>query len=182
MDRQSVVDALNRAQKGVEQYLEIMALFPRVDVSIDRDFQRKYNAFYRLRQRRPDFYEAYYRFMQEQKGKAVDFSRTLEYLHSRLNRYEPSFSSKLVATHNPDSPIWDVFVLKNTGVLPPRTYEPNRMAKIVDAYNGIVRWYAAFMHGTDGKQIISIFDAMVPRASEVTNLKKIDFVLWQLRT
>jgi hypothetical protein len=46
MDESLVVAAITRARKGITQYLEIMDLRLQVDVSHDRDFQRKYNAFY----------------------------------------------------------------------------------------------------------------------------------------
>ncbi len=51
MDESNIVTAINSARKGIAQYLEIMDLLPHVDVSRDRNFQRKYNAFYRVRQR-----------------------------------------------------------------------------------------------------------------------------------
>lgn len=45
MDESRILAAINSARKGIAQYLEIMELLPDVDVSRDRNFQRKYNAF-----------------------------------------------------------------------------------------------------------------------------------------
>jgi len=40
-----IQEAIKRAECGIAQYLEIMELFPGLNVADDRDFQRKYNAF-----------------------------------------------------------------------------------------------------------------------------------------
>jgi len=70
MDQRTIVRAINDAQKGIRQYLEIMRLFPDTNVSVNTDFQKKYNSFYRVRQRDTHFYETYYQYMQclERKG------------------------------------------------------------------------------------------------------------------
>ena len=54
MDEETVVEAIERARIGVSQYLEIMELFPTVNVAEDREFQRKFDAFYRVRQKHRD--------------------------------------------------------------------------------------------------------------------------------
>jgi hypothetical protein len=41
MDEALVIAAITRARKGIAQYLEIMDLRLQVDVSRDREFQRK---------------------------------------------------------------------------------------------------------------------------------------------
>jgi hypothetical protein len=65
--------------------------------------------------------------MEDIKGQNVSFEQILRFLHSSLNRYEPSFSSKMVATHKPDLPIWDKFVLNNTRIkAPPPTKDRMR--------------------------------------------------------
>ena len=113
MDQKTIVEAINNAQKGIRQYLEIMRLFSDTNVSVNTDFQKKYNSFYRVRQRDKHFYETYYQYMECLKDQNVEFQQVLKFLHSKLNRFEPSFSSKLAATHNPNLPIWDKIVLKN---------------------------------------------------------------------
>ena len=116
MNENQIEEAIKRAKPGIIQYLEIMRLFSQTNVSRDRDFQRKYNSFYRIRQRPPEWYQTYYDYMENLKGHSATFSEVLGYFKKQLNRYEPSFSSKLVATHCPSKPIWDKYVL-NRGTI-----------------------------------------------------------------
>jgi hypothetical protein len=181
MDRNKITEAITKARKGIVQYLEIMDLFHKTDVSTDRQFQRKYNSFYRVRQRTEEWYHDYYSFMEDQKGKNPQFSIVLWHLYSELKRYEPSFSSKFVATHNPNLPIWDTFVLKNVGIKAPYYSDRKKLLKAEGKYNEIVGWYARYIGSDYGKLIINIFDELVTDHNRISDLKKIDFVVWQIR-
>ncbi len=57
MGRETVIKAINDATKGINQYLEIMLLFQQTDVSKNKEFQKKFNGFYRVRQRNEQFYK-----------------------------------------------------------------------------------------------------------------------------
>lgn len=115
MNKAEIVTAIEKARRGIGQYLEIMDLLPRVDVRTDRDFQKRYNAFYRVRQRSEEWYAVYFAYLEKHKRRKTSFDQVLDHLHAELGRYEPSFSSKLVATLDPEQPVWDRFVLENTG-------------------------------------------------------------------
>jgi hypothetical protein len=108
---QRIQTALKNAGHGLKQYLEIMDLFPRVDVSRDRHFQSLFTGFYGVRHPRKDFYEGYYRFMEIHKNNAPAFINTLRFLYG-YGRLDTAFASKLLATINPNLPVWDQFVLK----------------------------------------------------------------------
>jgi len=58
-----------------------MERFRAVDVSLDEDFQRTFNGFYRVRRRKPEFYKTLYGFLENNKGKQVTFREALEYLY-----------------------------------------------------------------------------------------------------
>jgi hypothetical protein len=109
MEEDHVIGAIKKAQKGISQYLEIMDLFPKVNVAENDDFQRKFNAFYRVRQRSSEWYTEYFSSMQQWKGSKPSFDHVLDHLSRVTGRYEPSFSSKLVATVDPEQPVWDIF-------------------------------------------------------------------------
>jgi len=182
VDDNQISIAINKARRGIDQYLEIMKLFPVVNVAQDQIFQRKYNAFYRVRQRKENWYKVYYQFLEDQKGLDVSFSKVLLYLRDQLNRYEPSFSSKLVATLNPHMPVWDVHVLSNIGLRAPAYTSPNKFDLAQSAYHAIQKWYQSFELSSEGSKIIRMFDERIEEANSITNTKKIDFVLWQSRT
>lgn len=173
--------ALEKARKGILQYSELMRLLPAVDVSRDADFQRKYNAFYRVQRRQEVWYRSYYALMQQQKGRPAIFHDVLDEIFKVTGRYEPSFASKLVATINPSKPIWDIHVLANTGCRAPSYSNKNKLALAKEAYSAIENWYSKFLLSADGELCVKEFDQLVSNHWEFTAVKKVDFILWQIR-
>ena len=51
MQPEMIVAAIAKARRGIARYLDIMAQLPTVNVVEDKAFQRRFNAFYRIRQR-----------------------------------------------------------------------------------------------------------------------------------
>ena len=88
MDFSKVNDALNKVEPGLSKYLYIMDKLHRTDVSSDLEFQKRFNGFYRMRQRKPEFYEEYYLFMEKNKNNDVSFEIVLEYLYKLFQRVE----------------------------------------------------------------------------------------------
>jgi hypothetical protein len=182
MNRSQIVQAVEKAQKkGIAQYIEIMELVPEVDVSTDPVFQKKYNFFYKVRQRPAGWYVNYYALMQELKKASPSFDQVIDRVKASMGRYEPSFSSKLVATLNPNKPVWDVHILKNTGHRAPFYTAKNKIELAKAAYGSIERWYETFLKSDEGNLYIEVFDELVSEHNKITNLKKIDFILWQTR-
>jgi hypothetical protein len=178
---EKIKQAIEKARKGITQYLEIMELFPRTDVSVDKGFQRKFNRFYRIRQKPAVWYKEYYSYMEIQKNQLPDFSATLRHLHSVLNRYEPSFSSKLVATIDSNLPIWDSIVLNNMNIKPPLYTSRTKIDEAERIYKQIQEWHETNMKSDKGQLILQTFRELVPEHNKISDLKKIDFVLWQSR-
>jgi len=182
LDDAAIRGAISKARKGIAQYLWLMRSLHLVNVSTNREFQRRYNSFYRVRQRSPDWYSAYYDLLEQRKNTGIGFQEALDTLWQRLGRYEPSFSSKLVATIEPTTPVWDRFVLMNTGLRPPSYVDPQKIPKAKAVYRQICDWYATHLASADGRRLIEIFDEEVPENKEISELKKLDFVLWQSRS
>jgi hypothetical protein len=173
--------AIHKARKGIGQYLELMRSLHTVDVSTNREFQRRYNSFYRVRQRSPKWYAVYYNLLETRKKAGIGFDEVLDTLWQRLDRYEPPLSSKLVATIDPTTPVWDRFVLMNTGLNAPSYTDPQRRVKAKAVYRQIYDWYSANLATVDGRRIVEIFAEEIPEHGEIADLKKLDFVLWQTR-
>lgn len=181
MDLANVEIALEKIEVGLRKYIDIMDMLHKVDVSKDMGFQRRYNGFYKLRQRKPEFYKGYYEFMESNKKKDICFNETLRILYNEFGRIEISFSSKLVATINPRSPVWDEFVLKNLNLKKPNYGSPEtRINKAIEIYSKIQQWYSKFLITTEAKQWIELFDSRYPNTN-ITDVKKIDLILWQMR-
>lgn len=118
--------------------------------------------------------------MEKNKVNSPSFEETIRYIHKELGRFEASFSSKLVATINPSLPIWDSIVLKNSGKKPPAYNKKNRMEEIILLYDAIKNEYEKILEEEKGKKIIELFDNEYPN-SGITDIKKVDFVFWQIR-
>ena len=166
-------------KKGVEKYIDIMAWVHSCNVSQVADFQKKFNGYYRIRQRPSDFYQAYYDYMELKKGSPLSFEDVLVHLHELTSRHEPSFASKLLATINPDKPVWDVNVLSNLSIKPPRYYAKNRLVEIVSTYGVLENWFDDYLKTQNALNVICLFDEIYPNL-EITAVKKIDFALWSL--
>ncbi|MPW27069.1 hypothetical protein GC105_14900 [Alkalibaculum sp. M08DMB] len=172
--------ALDKIGVGLNKYLNIMSKLHLVDVSKDVEFQTAYNGFYRMRQRKPEFYQGYYEFMEANKVNELSFSEALNHIYTKFGRVEASFCSKMVATINPNQPVWDEFVLQNLGLKKPYPSSKNRLQKTIDLYHKISEWYSNFLETNDSKELIKLFNKKYPNA-KITNIKKIDLVLWQMR-
>jgi hypothetical protein len=119
--------------------------------------------------------------MEKSKSKVPAFESTLNHLHIELERVEASFASKLVATVNPFMPVWDSVFLKNLNINPPSYYDKNRIKKIIGKYYEIVEWYNTFLNSEEGRLAVSLFDEKFNN-NDLTSLKKVDLILWQIRT
>lgn len=180
MDLLAINKSLEKIEVGLEKYSNIMDRLYKTNTFEDKEFQRKFNAFYRIRQRTPEFYSCYYGLLEDSKTKKVSFEEVIRYIYERLGRIEPSFSSKLVATIDPEKPVWDSFVLKNLGLKPPYYSDKDRLNKNVLLYGKICDWYDDYLQTGEAKEIIELFDKRYPDIL-ISNVKKIDLILWQMR-
>jgi hypothetical protein len=119
--------------------------------------------------------------MQGHKGSKPSFDDVLDDLYKLTGRYEPSFSSKLVATLDPEQPVWDVWALRNTKTRIPSYGSKRKVEQAKHAYRIIHSWYRQFLNSKDGELAVRIFDSIVPEHAKIPKLKKVDFILWQTR-
>ncbi len=174
-----VVVALPRIAPGLAKYRGIQARLHGTDTRVDRDFQRAFNGFYRVR-RGSKWQAAFYDLLEQEKASPRGFAASLRDLHATTGRHEASFASKLAATVDPALPVLDAFVLKNVGLRLPSAGRRDRLAAIVDVHAQVGRWYADALASPYGQAAVQAFDAVYPD-SGVTDLKKLDLVLWQMR-
>ena len=130
-----------KIQIGIEKYNRIMKRVHETDVSVDADFQRVFNGFYRMRQRPESFYRIYYEYLERNKDNGdLTFEDVVTYLYHETGSIHASFSSKLLATVRPDMPVWDKFVLQNLGLRAPITMKKKDCRKqsgcMIESVNG----------------------------------------------
>lgn len=168
---------------GLKKYEQIIAYFnsnpaPSLNWEDERflQFKRSYNHFYRVR-RNEDFQKKYFQLMFEN-NRDCQFEYLLEEVYKQTNRLEASFTSKMLHTINPKMPIWDTEVLKKTKVIAPKYWSANRKETTVSCYKHIQNWYAETLISPEGKSMLAIFDLKCG-FTDITDVKKIDFMLWQ---
>jgi len=171
--------AVVRIGVGLRKYLWLQTEVGRRDVSRDAVFQRRFNGFYRVR-RDAEWREAYFRLMEESKAGGVHFAHVLRTLHAATGRYEASFASKLVATLDPTQPVIDRFVLENFGLRLPYPYQKNREIRILQVHAELCAKYEALLASDVGRRISQKVEERYP-GTGISDLKRVDLVLWQHR-
>ena len=180
--KMEILDALPRIETGLQQYSEIQKMFKEVeDISQDREFQRAFNRFYRVRIKK-DHQEAFFGIMQAEKNnKNILFKDTLRKVYEITGKCETSFVSKLVATIDDTKPIVDRFVLKNMGLhLSSSINIDTRIKENIRVYIQLMREYAEIENSEIGEFLFTQFKERYGNF-DVSKTKMIDFVLWQLR-
>jgi hypothetical protein len=173
----------SKLNDGLIKYNNIMDEVFDVDVSKNELFQKSFNGFYRIRQRPKVFYTAMYEYIETHKHSQVSFEDVLRYFFDKLGRIEASFSSKVAATINPNLPIWDSIILNHLKLKKPgyNLSKDKRLKQTVDLYNSISKFYTDFLKHKLAEKMISDFDNQYPKAN-ISNIKKIDLILWQTRS
>ncbi len=122
-----------------------------------------------------------YSYLEKNKNKKTSFEKTLEFFLEKTNHFEASFSSKVVATIDPKFPIWDSEVLRRLNITRPNDADEKiKFKKTIETYNDIINWYSKFLKTKEAKEMIKIFDNKIGIV-DISDIKKIDFILWQTR-
>ena len=188
IDAKTVIGECLKTSFGLDRYLDIIRKVNESNFKADDEFRKQYNSFFRVRQRSAEWYNCYFQLLEEQKRNKLDFQSILELLENKFNKVEVSFSSKLLATVDPNCPIWDQYVLKNLNLYDEwnQSKKKNNEHRIQDAvriYEQIKTEYKIFLKSNEGKACIAEFDKILPDYKEkISNIKKIDFMLYLKRT
>ena len=167
-------------QCGFETYKKLLERLVLTDVSRDKEFQRMFTSFYRLR-RSKDWLKKFYSLFQSLRDKRdLTFADTLHAVDEFSDgRVEISFSSKLYATLYPDKPIWDKYVRQNLGLGDINAHNPpSKEDAAIEAYTKLEERIELLLADKEVKKQLSLFDKEFPRYAQMTSMKKLDFILW----
>ena len=165
---------------GFNKYKQIMERVRNTDVSSDKDFQRTFNSYYRIR-RNEEWQAIYYDLFEAIKDSQPSFEQIIRTLYKNSGNIEASFSSKMLATINSDMPIWDRYVVQNLCLNVKGKTKEEQLSCTVDLYDQMVWWYRTFLDTPNGKECIEEFDRILPEYKWMNSVKKIDFFLWSIR-
>lgn len=178
---------LIKIKRGLKQYLNIQRSVHLTPVNKDVLFQEIFSFFYKIDPfRDKEWKEEYFNLFEICKNKNPDFEGTLRIFYKNTGEIEASFISKLVATINPDLPVIDKIVLNNLSLYSiyqkiNRSEDKSlRILSVVDLYNELNTELIVFLKTKGGKNLYKRFVAEYPYAN-ITKIKILDLVLWQLR-
>ncbi len=123
----------------------------------------------------------FYYYLEKNKTKNIKYEEVLKYFYDNFGKIEKSFSSKLLATINPNMPVWDSIIISKLGIKVPSYSVKNRFEIVVEIYYKIIEWFNQYLCTDNSKECIKVFDEVFPN-NTITNIKKIDLVLWSIRT
>lgn len=168
--------AVSALQKSIEKYKTVQKRAKETDVSADKDFQRLFSGFYRVR-RNAEWKKAYFELFESVKSKPdATFAFILDALYRDTKRVEASFASKMLATVNDSMPIWDKFVLQNLHLKVPSKTGAEKIAAVKETYEKIIAWYQT----DEARKYLDRFNEAFPDCG-ISDVKKTDFALWSDR-
>lgn len=170
-----------KVQQTIKTYGAVMDILYKVDVSADENFIKKYRNLYSL-QGKCNCIE-YFKLLENRKNdKNIEFEDVFGEIYDFTgHENQISFSSKALHTIRPEKPIWDEKLIGlnnfnlNGGPRYPRKWS---FEECVYAYENYCKVFEDFLV-TDGQTIIDVFDKELPNYKKISDVKKIDFVLWE---
>ena len=165
---------------GLDKYMYIMKQVHKTNIAKDEDFQRTFNGFYIVR-RNKAWRKNYYDYFEKIKCDTPSFDTIITFLYNKTGNVEPSFSSKMLASISDNKPIWDRYVVQNLEIKLDGDSQEEKLNNAISLYAGIEKWYKDFMCTDKGKECIIEFDRVLPAYKSISNIKKIDSILWSIR-
>lgn len=165
----------------MNKYAETIRSLHLLNVSEDEAYQRTFNGLYRVR-RNAKWRTHFYDLLEKHKdGESVSFGFVLDELYARTGLVEASFASKLLATIDPNFPVYDSVVRKNLGLPIRHARNPDRKHlleldyEVIQAHSSQQRDAPRFRHLRDA------FDAHFPDFHYFSDTKVLDLLIWQAR-
>lgn len=179
LDASAILNRGLASSLGLDRYVYLVNELPRVNIAMNREFQKKYNAFYKVR-RNAEWQQEYYSLMEriKQKGSAASFGFVIRELYNKTGMIEASFSSKMIATIDTSNPIWDRKVTDALGIRIKEIAPEKKIDDIIKAYSGMKQLLTEYIESEKGKTNIAIFDEWLPEYSFISSMKKVDYLLW----
>ena len=180
VDASRLLESQLARSMGLDKYAIIMEAAKKKDISSDVAFQHAFNAFYRVR-RNAEWRKCYYMLFERAKKEHYSFADVIGCLYVETGNIEASFSSKMIATIDPDKPIWDQYVLQNLGLEPKGKNPRERVENAILIYEKVETWYRDYLATEEARKNIEEFDRWLPSYSWIPDIKKIDYLLWSRR-
>lgn len=167
-------------EDGVVRYTYLQDNLHKVNVIDDVIFQDIFIRFYVVKTTKFEgLKESMFRILEENKNnKDIKFEDVLKELYNDTGFILSSYASKIVATINPDKAVLDS-VLRGHFNLRLLSGVANTRATI-DQYYELNKLMNNLLLDDRCDEVIDVFDCYF-RGNKLTNMKKLDLILWQWR-
>lgn len=175
----------------IDIYDYIMKNVQKVNVSVDQNFKDTFCEYYGLNGFTDlSFQNDFFNYMQQIKSKnpLPSYRDVMEQLWKQTGRVDYSFSSKLLHTLNPNSPILDRHILRLLGFERKDSGKPqSRINYYSVVYETVEAEYkqiaTALENGCTSKicNALRALDSKYPKGSYLSTARKIDCLLFRLR-
>ncbi len=166
---------------GVQKYCELLHLFRDINVATNEEYQSLYRDFYRTNLaliRCKNFETEYFTVLERWKNSTYfDSKKIFDDVCDINGDCEISFGSKILHNLDTEYPIWDsVVTIQHFGF----RQVPGNKEKTWNKYLNYKDAFERYVQSTEGQKIIDLFDKRFPD-NHISDVKKVDFVLWQDR-
>lgn len=94
---------------------------------------------------------------------------------------EPSYASKMLATLNPEKPIWDSRVKSILEFNIQGNTREKKKESIINIYYCIEETYKSYLESAEGIRNIELFDRIIGyKYPSLSKIRKLDFMIWGL--
>jgi hypothetical protein len=189
---EQVLDAI-RPDQDVRPYIWLKQQFRKIDVSADKAFQKQFRRYWQLNAARlgDRFVQTYFSLLESLKDDdqiaVEDVARKLYKTPTRADGRQSlqfSFSTKLIHTLRPNSPVYDSNV-EAFYFLPTKSLSESlekKLQRLLLAYNFLVFEYERVLRHDLLRQAINAFRDRYDKRAECTDEKVVDTLIWRFVT
>ena len=175
----AIMDKLNA--KMFDTYFWLQNNLQKRNISTDREYQRKFAGYYRMRFISPKYRNSFFELFETAKLQAASSFRTIaETLFYVDRKHQFSFITKMLHTIDPHHPIYDSQIDAALGIH--RTYQSDFEKKLrqdEEILNRLSVLYQKLADLPEMTEPLTAVDQIFPDQRMATE-KKLDFILWAL--
>ena len=143
-----------------------------------KEYQTIFNSFYKVR-RNANWRKIFYKYFESIKDtKDIKYEDIITYLYKETGNVETSFSSKVLATINPNMPILDRNVLSNLKLKIDGKTKEEKFNNAIKTYYKIIEIENEMLNNLQIQKFIKEFKELFPEY-ELSNIKILDCLLWK---
>lgn len=164
----------------VDKYRWIQNHFRHINVTSDGEFQKRYTGFYRMRFISPEYRQTYFQLLECGKQQEMSFEKLARQLYAIDNRHEFSFLTKMLHTLDTNRPIYDSQVDAALGIYR-RVVSDFELSLQQDRVilQAMMKAKHSLLQDSRVQAVLAEFTKAFT-ADDISETKKLDFLLWAL--